>query len=501
VRGLRKKMAKGAAWMVLLKLSERIIGLASTLILARLLIPADFGLVAMGMSIYAAVELMSSFSLEIALIQNQNAERRHYDTAWTFNVMFGVMNSVLLVALAKPAGGFFVEPRVESIMYCLALSTFIAGFSNIGIVAFQKDLELHKEFIYGIAKKLSALVVTLILAFLWRSYWALLAGMLTTRVVGVMLSYWLHPYRPRPCLTARHDLFHFSIWMLLSNLLISLVHRVPDFVIGRVVGPAALGLYTLAYEISNLPTTELVWPISRAVFPGYSKMAEKDGELCRGFVDVLSVILLVTVPAGLGIIVLSEPFVHVLLGERWLEAIPLIQVLAVFGILRACMSNLGAVYLALGRPQILSYLALLHLAVLSAAMFWLVPEHGAYGAALATLLAVAIQIPIGFTVVMRETGLGIGALAAVIWRPMVAGLAMAATIVTMRSSWTAADAGYFPGYLLQLVALVPLGAGIYVTVILGLWFINGCPGGGESKLLTLARLAFDKFFRRSSKLV
>ena len=170
-------MAKGAAWMVLFKLSERLIGVVSTLILARLLIPDDFGLVAMAISMLAVLELVTSFNFDISLIQNQNAERYHYDTAWTCNLLLGLGEALAMMALALPAASFYGEPRVAGIMFALAAYTAVRGFANIGVVAFQKDLDLHKEFRFGITKKLFAFTVTVTLAFYLRNYWALMAGM------------------------------------------------------------------------------------------------------------------------------------------------------------------------------------------------------------------------------------------------------------------------------------------------------------------------------------
>ena len=493
---LNRKMAKGASWLILFRLVERGIGFVSTLILARLLVPADFGLVAMAMSILAFVGMLSAFSFDVALIQNASAERRHYDTAWTFNVIVGIFNALVLVVLALPVADFYNEPRVAGIMVGLAVICAISGFSNIGVVAFQKDLELHKEFILGVTKKVIAFVVTISLAFILGSYWALIAGTLASAVVAVFMSYQMHPYRPRFSMQGRKELFHFSKWMLLNNLLISLAHRVPDLVIGKLAGPSALGLYTVAYEISNLPTTELVFPVSRAVFPGYAKMAGDGDLLRRGFLDVLAVILLVTVPAGLGIIALAEPFVHVLLGAKWAAAVPLIQVLGVYGIVRAAGSNTGAVYLALGQPQLLTYLTLLFLSVLFPALWWLVSAYGAIGAAYAVLLAATMQLPFAFGVVMRQLGVGIGALASVVWRPVVAGLLMAAAIIVVRSGWIAENASQPPGFLVQLLTLVPMGAATYAIAVLGFWYLNGRPDGGESKLLALAAVALSKLRKR-----
>lgn len=495
---LNRKMAKGASWLILFRMIDRSIGFVSTLILARLLIPADFGLVAMAMSILAFVTMLSAFSFDIALIQNAQSERRHYDTAWTFNVIFGFFNAFALLALALPVASFYNEPRIVAIMLALAINCAIQGFSNIGIVAFQKDLDLYKEFVFGVAKKMAAFVVTISMAFHLRSYWALIAGVTASSILGVILSYRMHSYRPRLSLQGRKELFHFSKWMLLNNLLISLVHKIPDFFIGKMAGSEALGIYTVAYEISNMPTTELVFPISRAVFPGYAKMASDGDELRNGFLDVLSIILLITVPTGFGIIVLAEPLVHVLLGEQWLDAIPLIQVLGIYGIFRASSSNAGAVYLALGLPRLSTFLTLLFLALMVPSLWWLVSMHGMLGAAYAVLLTISIQVPVGFAVIMRHLKIGIWQLVAVMWRPVIAGLFMVGAIMLVRASWGGGDAGPTPGYALQLLVLVPFGVVIYIAVALWLWTIDGRPRGGESKFLVFTRILFN-FLKKTAR--
>ena len=247
-------MAKGAVWMVLFKFTERGLGLISTIILARLLLPADFGLIAMAVSIIAVLELLNSFGFDTVLIQNPDANRSHYDTAWTFNVIFGTASSLILFLLASPAAAFYDEPRLEMVIDFLAIGTFIQGLGNVGVVAFRKELEFNKEFKFLVAKKLISFCITVPLAFILKNYWALVIGMLAGKSAGMALSYLVHPYRPRFSLAARHELFQFSKWLLLNNLLFFLRFRSAHFIIGKTAGTHALGLYTIAYEISNLPT-------------------------------------------------------------------------------------------------------------------------------------------------------------------------------------------------------------------------------------------------------
>jgi O-antigen/teichoic acid export membrane protein len=481
-----KRMAKGAMWMVLFAVLQRCLGLVSTIILARLLLPTDFGLVAMGMSVFGVLEIISTFSFDLALIQNRQAVRRHYDTAWTFNLIFALTNGIALLLLAIPVANFFAEPRVQWVMYALALCALISGFDNIGVVGFQKELELHKDFQLGMAKKVAGFLVTVSAAVAWKSYWALLGGMLAGRVTATVLSYVMHPYRPRLSLAAARELFHFSKWLVVNNVLIFFNNRGADFVIGKLAGAQALGLYSVAYEISNLPTTELVFPISRAVFPGYSKIAGDLPRLRTAFLDVLSLIALVTIPAGVGIWLVVEPLVHVVLGPKWVGVIPLIQILAAFGVMRTLHGPTGSVYLAIGKPRLISLLHLVHIGVSLPLLIIFVTKYSITAAPWAILAGTCIALPVNYSIVMRELALPLGPLVEVLWRPLVS-----ATLMLIVGGWIhnrfLAPAGLGQS-LMGLLILIPLGAVIYVTTVTGLWRIADCPRGAESTLLALMKL-------------
>lgn len=477
---LNRKMARGAAWLVLFKLADRAIGFVSTLILARILVPEDFGIVAMGTSMLGALEMLSAFNFDIALIQNPRALRRHYDTAWTFQLLFALFTALMMCALAIPAAHFFAEPRVTWLMVALGLCSAIRGFDNIGVVAFQKDLELHKEFKLGMIKRLAGFVVTIVAAFALRNYWALVLGMLTLRLVGCALSYRMHLYRPRWSLEAARELFQFSVWLLLNNALIFLNNRGSDFLIGRLGGPASLGLYALSYELANLPTTELVFPIQRAVFPGYSRIASDPIQLREAFLKVLSVVAIVTVPAGALIGLLANPLVLTLLGPRWLGAVPLIEVLALFGIVRSLHGPNGSIYLALGRPHAVAGLQGLQLFIAVGLMLQWIPVHGVIGAAWAILVGALIAMGVNFAMVLRAIQLPFGRFVAALWRPSVAVVGMALLLRQIEpSGQISAVAPHGLTTAVILVVQATTGVVCYLLAVLLLWFVCRCPPGIE----------------------
>jgi len=470
-------MAKGVAWMVLFKFAGRSLGLVSTIILARLLMPADFGLVAMAMSIIAVLELMGYFSFDIMLIQKQDADRSHYNTAWTFNILFGLAAALLLIALAEPTAAFYSEPRLVVIMYLLSLGTLIHGFQNIGIVAFRKEMKFNREFNFMFLKKLSGFVVTIPLAFWLRNYWALIIGIMTMKVVGVLMSYVMHPYRPRLSLATSKELFSFSKWIFLMNIFEFLWLRSTDFIIGRISGVQMLGLFSISYEISNLPTTELSTPINRAVFPGYAKISSDRNLLRQSYLNVLSLIAVFALPAGIGIAAVAPLLVAVFLGEKWLDAVPLIAILAIHGTTNAMLTNTGTVFLAIGKPNYLAIISAIRVAVLIPALVVFTLRTGVIGAAW-TYLAVSLAfMPVIYVLLFRSIDLRPARFGAEVWRPLIAATTMFAVIKAF-TGWADTTTSFL-GMSGLLMASVALGAVVYTIILLLLWQLSGRPSGAE----------------------
>lgn len=462
-RNIGGRMAKGAAWMVGVRLFDRMIGLISTIILARLLLPADFGVVALAMSIIAVLEIWAEFGFDLALIRDQKAERRHYDTAWTLTFLRGVVVAVLIALTAGQMAVFFNEPAIEQVMYALAAVSLIEGCQSIRIVDFRKDLNLHKEFWFLMTARVLQFVVTIVLAYLWRDYWALVAGILVSRATRLLLSYIMAPYRPRFTLSAFSELFGFSKWVVVNSVLNFVNTRLDTFVIGRVNGVSSLGIYSMAYEVSNMATTELVWPISRALFPGFSKLQDNPKALVKAYNMSLATIVMFALPVTVGIGLTAEYFVPLLLGDRWLPVIPIMEVLVIYGGLRVSLANTGGLYLALGRPYLNTVMALSNLVVLAPTMIWAVQKYGPIGAAWSLVAAAIPMVVLMFVFNRRFLGTRVIDTLFALIRPIVAAALMAAVVFTLKK-WlpVSADLGVL---VPNLVGLVLAGVLVYIGTV------------------------------------
>jgi lipopolysaccharide exporter len=476
---------------VLFKLVDRSVGLISTIVLARLLVPSDFGLVALAAALIGAAELLGAFSFDVTLIHRVDTTRSHFDTAWSLNILFGAACAILLALAAVPAASFYGDPRLAWIILVLGSGLLVQPFENVGVVAFRKDLAFEREFTYLLAKRLLSFGVTLSLAFWLKSYWALVAGTLTGRFFGVGLSYIVHPYRPRFSLSAAPDLLHFSKWLAATNVILFFGQRIPDFIIGKVAGPHALGLYSVSYEISNLPTTEIVAPINRAVFPGYAKIHLDRDILRRSFLKVLGMIATLAVPAAAGMVAISDLLVPVVLGPKWLEAVPFVKVLALYGGLQAIQTNIGPLLLAQGKARVVAVLTATHLTVLVCLLAVLIPVHGANGAAWSVLLTLVLMTPVNCLVAVRSLEMRLNDLGSVFVRPLIAGVGMYFVVDLVKNSMS------LPAFA-KLMTCVVLGVVVYSFALVAAWGLQGKPAGPESYLWRTARiwLASNVLWRR-----
>ena len=280
--GIGREMAKGTGWTILTRVGVQAIGFVSTIILARLLVPADFGLVTLAGTFSAALAVISEFSLDVVLIQNQQATREHYDTAWTFSVCRNFILAICLVVAAPWMAATLGDARIEAIVRWLAVALAIGGFYNIGIVNFRKELAFHKDLAFNVVQKLVSFAITVPLAFAWRDYWALVAGIVGGSFGQFVLSYLFHSYRPRFSLARWREIMHFSKWLVVNNVVLFLYGRSDTFVIGKMAGVQSVGIYGIAFEIANLTSSNFLAPLRRAIFPAYAKVSNDRESLREG---------------------------------------------------------------------------------------------------------------------------------------------------------------------------------------------------------------------------
>lgn len=480
---LKSKVVTGSAWMVGMRATVNLVGIFTTLILARLLTPGDFGVVALAGSAYLFFSILGQFGFDTALIHMKDPDEDHYNTAWTANILVGLVIATVTVLIAGPAAEFLDDSRVKNVIYAFAVLSFAKGFENIGVVNFRKSLEFRGDFLYFVFPKLSSALVGIIAALVLRNYWALVIGMLTSQLVTIIYSHVSQPFRPKPSLSSFSELFGYSRWIVITNVLNYFSGGGIQIALGKIKDASAVGAYSIAEQIASLPTEEILAPINRALFPGFSTVSNEPDRLRGILVRVLSVASLISVPSAFGIIVLAEPLVYVLLGNKWQAAASILQVLGLVSLVIAMRSALGPVLLARGRPKTLTQANAASLLIKFPLALLLLPKMGAVGVAYATLAGALITTPILVSVVKHDIGLRWSMLARATWRPFLASICM---VLIVHNSAGLPVFRSIPDAL-QLVVLIIAGAVAYFLSLLTFWTAMGFPDGGEREALNLLR--------------
>jgi lipopolysaccharide exporter len=478
---LLRRTARGAGWVMAWRLGTRILGLVSTLVLVRLIQPADFGIIALATSFMQTIDGMLSLGTDEAVIREHAPGRDFYDTAFTLNLLRGLSVTLLVAALAWPAAGFFADPRLGPVLLFVAALPVLDGFANIGAVDFRRDLAFHKEFAIMVLPKLCGIVAAMTAAVLLHSYVAMLLGIAVNRLLRVVMSYVMHPYRPAFSLAAWRGVAGYSFWTWLLSLAVLLRERSDSLVLGRLMGIASVGFYAVGDEIAALPTTELIEPLGRAAFSGFAAARQQAEDVGQTYLRLIGSAALLTLPAGVGLSLVATPLVALAFGPGWSQAAPVLRILSisftvmVFGHLSL---HLLSAHALLGRLVGITLAAGLARLVLLAI---LIPPLGLTGAALAAAAAVLLEQSLTVATALRRLHLRFALLVQRLWRPALAAATMAGVLWLLGLGWSG-ETG-----VLALAEGTCAGATVYAVALVGNWCLAGRPDGAEADIIALLR--------------
>ncbi len=339
---------KSGILSIAIRWSNRLIGFISTVILARLLDPDDFGIVALAYLVTALIGVLSNFGVHVALIQNKNPTVAHYNTAWTLRLIQMGVAALVVLLVAPLAADYFDEPRLTPVLRILSLGLVIAGFRNIGIINFQKEMRFDLELRFVTLTKIVSFLVLLIMVWQIGSYWAMVFGTLFQKSFGTLLSYVMHPMRPSFSLEKFKEIFSVSQWLLIKNVGVYLDQNLHKIFVGGISNNAIMGGYTMADQIASLPGSDLLGPINRALFPVFVRVKDDLRELKRLFLLAQGVQTMVVMPTSVGLALVAPEAVYVLLGEKWLFAVPFLQVLALTYLVHSITTSSSYVMITMG---------------------------------------------------------------------------------------------------------------------------------------------------------
>ena len=475
-----RELFSATLWVVAARWGMRAIGLVSTVVLARLLTPADFGVVALAMLVVGLIEIFNETGLVIYIIRHPDPQRSHFDTVFTLQLIIGAVLMLAIMVAAPFGAAFFRTPAIEPVIQVLALRSLLWGLENPGIIWFRRDMRFSKDFEFMVVTKLGSFVVTLAAAMLLRSYWALVLGIVAGGVIGTVQSYRMHPYRPRLSLAEARHAWSFSAWLLLVHMLDFANTRIDEIIIGRARSTTEMGYYNVGSDVAATPVQEVVYPMTRVWVPAFARLAHDPPALEQMYRWVISAVGILALWVSVGLALVAHDLALIVLGPTWLPAVPVMQILSLAAGMAAMTMPLASVLGATGDPRVVLSLAVVRTVLLVATMVPAAIWYGLAEVAMGRAVSTAIALMVSFTVFERVAGLRPLTLARGLLRPAVAALAMAAAVLALQLALP-------PVPLLRLVLSVAVGAAGFAGTLLGLWALAGQPAAVERDALTWVR--------------
>jgi O-antigen/teichoic acid export membrane protein len=460
---LAARAARAVAWSYASWISSKLLALVVTAVLARLLTPADFGVVGFATVVVAYLTVVQDVGFGAALIQRRDDVEDAADTAFTVGLLSALALS-LLTALGAPAiASWFDAPQVTPMLRVLGLSFVISAVGHTHITMLRRQLQFRRRAVPELGGTVVRGVVAVAAALAGLGPWALIVGQLAGVTTSSVLAWRVEPWRPRLRIspTLIRPMARFGIPLLGANAVHALVANLDYLIVGKVLGEAALGIYTLAYRLPELLLIGVVSVLNRAVFPALAEVQHSVSELRKGFLATMRYVPMAVVPVGVGLIIAAEPIVLVTLGDQWVEAVPVLRCLAAYALVSSLMVADGDVYKATGRSALLARFASLKLILLVPALLIGV-HYGLVAVAAAHLGSTIVVKGLRAVVAARILDVRIGDLFSPMRSTVVAAIALVAAATTAMTLLSEASD------LIRLLVTAAAGSTAYAAVLLKL---------------------------------
>jgi lipopolysaccharide exporter len=474
----KRNLIRGAAWTVGTRWVIKGLGFINTIIMARLLMPEDYGIVAMAMLMVGLIQTFLDFGAATALLRKNEVSQAEIDSAWTLRVIQGLVAGCLLLVLMPVAIAYFKEPRLNLVLTVFAACVVFAGASNIGTVLALKKFNFRLDFKIQATSKVASVVVTVLAGYFLRDYRALMLGIVAGYMAPLALSYIWHPYRPHWNTTKIGEIWAITKWLMIANIGNYILSRGDQLVAGRVSTTHDFGLYNVGADLGQLPVSEVGPAMLRAILPVLSAMQEDMERTRNAVIKTLSAINTVIWPIGIGYIALAPQATELLLGSKWLEAIPYVAVFALVSTLQTTAAPARSFLILRGHTRDQSVVVWIDFTCFVLSALALVPTYHLIGLAYARVIGSVANMSATLISAKRKCGLPLRAALVGISRPV-----LGACIMGLLVKYVVDLAG---GHIIGIVAGIICGAASFSIWSLVTWQLMGRPEGFESTV-------FDKY--------
>lgn len=420
---LGRKTVRGVFWNYLSFAAGKLLTFVSTVVLARLLAPEHFGVVAIALLAINYLDVIGDLGIAAALIYQRDDIERASHVAFSISIVMGVVLWALATTGAPLVGAYFNEPAVVPMLRVLAFTFLIQAFGNVHVALLNKELEFRRSLLPDLVRSSAKGCAAIGLALAGWGAWSLVWGQVLGAIMATIALWVVQPWRPRFVWDAAlgRRMLGYGLQIVLLQIL-SVVWDTADYVVvGKALGRTDLGLYQQAFRVSDLLILNICFVVGRVLFPSYTKLNHSPEAVRHGVLATMRYVALITLPISAGLCAVAPLFVNVVFGPRWLAMTPALQLLALRAGIGTLFFNVGYVLKAIGQPGIVNKLLVVKLAVMVPTLLFAV-RFGFVGVAAGQVGVALFSALLDLGMIIRVVGIP----ARAIWRQMQSPLLAAA---------------------------------------------------------------------------
>ena len=459
---LEGRILRNTGWVALGMAVSQLASLLSMLVLARLLEPKAFGLVALAWTVLYYVSQIQESGLGAALIHRRGDVAEAAASALLYTWAAGLVLYAASFAAAPLAASLFHSSGLTSVLRLMAL---VIIFRSLGVVPgaiLERELDFRSKTLIELAGTFAQVGVFLALAFAGLGVWSLVAGNVAAEAARAACSWLRVPWRPSPRLAKRRvllELVRYGRFVGATNIFTVVANTADNIAVGRLLGTTALGFYSVAFRLANFPNSVIGFVLGRTMFSVYSRLQHDRAAVRRAYVQNLERVALLAVPASVLLAIAARPVVLSLLGERWLSAVTPLRILGVYGLIKSFGGPTAEALKGIGKPHVPLVAGIAYAVVVTPLLFVLTPPLGTKGTALSMLIAVTVSVVPQVAVYTRSVELPFAELARALGPPLLSAavLAVALGLLVAESSSMSPVA--------SLVIVASVGLGVYLVAV------------------------------------
>lgn len=400
---LKHKTISGVKWTFVSSIAQRILSLGSTVVLARVLTPADFGLFALAFVMIDGFGIFKSLGFDSALIRRKDDIPKAANTAFFLIPAMGIILFLILFLIAPLGAKLLGNPDVGSVIRALAFIFVISCFGKVPQTMLYRDMKFKYKAIAEISAHIVYISLAVILALAKFGVWSLVIAYILKNLVQISIEWFFSGWKPKLEFD-RHlagEMFHFGKFVLASGIIWFLFSNLDNLVIGRLLGVTILGFYALSMNISNLLNDYLLGKVGMIMYPAYSRIQDDTEDVKRVMLKGLRYISIIAFPFSFGLFIFAPDILRVVFGAKWLPAVNILRILSVVGMFRSLGSSIWPIFLAKGRSKADFQVGLAHVGVFFVLVIPLAVKFQLTGVGAAVLLSAIISFVIGLVRVKR----------------------------------------------------------------------------------------------------